>query len=312
MKKFKKIAIILLCGLLPMKAGSQGSPVIDVSAIIATIAGFVESVGVATKSGVELANQLDVTKKTYDKMKELKEFYDKIDAYVYNMQEVMDIIETSTAITKSASDIYKNAATSRVYEPRELAFLLDQLTIYVKEVASLTQRVSKILDPKIFKWSSADRVKGIDESKTAMTRIKEALGILSDKVEDQTETRKEVKELIEKGAVSPLEAAYLTLDNLTGGLPAGLDLTYLLMKAGENAKKIEATTEETSSSRMKGVAGQVAPLFWALTAFVFLFGLFKVVRKAQAQEDVGKAISIWITAVLLLLIFGQIYTTIFS
>jgi uncharacterized membrane protein (GlpM family) len=53
-------------------------------------------------------------------------------------------------------------------------------------------------------------------------------------------------------------------------------------------------------------------MFWALTAFVFLFGLFKVVRKAQAQEDVGKAISVWLTAALLLLIFGQIYTTIFS
>ncbi|MDR1225759.1 MAG: hypothetical protein LBK47_02525 [Prevotellaceae bacterium] len=312
MKKLKKIAIILLCGLLPMKAGSQGTPVIDLSAIMATIAGFVESVETATKSGVELANQLEVLKKTYDEMKELKEVYDKIDAYVYNMQEVADIVKTSTEFIKTTSDIYKNAVNSRVYDPRELAFLLNQLTSYTKEVATLTQRVSAILDPKIFKWDNAKRVEGIDESRAAMARIKEALKDVGNRVKKQTETRKEVDYLIEKGAVSSLEAAYLKLAKLTGGLPAGLDFTYLLMKAAENEKKIEATTEETSSSRMKGVSGKVAPLFWALTAFIFLFGLFKVVRKAQAQEDVGKAISIWVTAVLLLLIFGQLYTTIFS
>ncbi|MDR1416387.1 MAG: hypothetical protein LBJ57_03070, partial [Prevotellaceae bacterium] len=164
MKMLKKIAITTLCCLLLPVKSSPNLPVIDLSAIAATIAGFVNSVEETTKSSVTLLNQLDAMEKTYEQMKDLKDVYTKIDAYMYNMQELADIIETSSAITKSTSDIYKSAVTSRVYYPNELKFLLDQLTVYVKDVATLTQRVSAILDPKLFKWSSAERVKGVDES----------------------------------------------------------------------------------------------------------------------------------------------------
>jgi hypothetical protein len=316
MKKLRKILVaVMLSLLLPVKS-SPNMPVIDLSAIAATIAGFVESVQAATESGVTLLNQLDALEKTYDQMKQLKEFYDKIDAYVYNLQEIADIVETSTTITKMASDIYKYAANSRLYDPRELAFLLDHLTSILKGAASLTQRVSAILNPKLFKWDNAQRVKGIDEAKTAMTRIKESLGVTKKKVEDQTAAREQMNYLIKKYAASSLEAAYLKLSKLSEGLPAGMDMTYSLLKSADNeggaTEKAEITTESTSVSRMKGVAGKIAPLFWVLSAFVALFGLFKVVRKVQAQEDVGKAAITWVTAVLLLIIFGQLYTIIFS
>lgn len=316
MRKLVKIAVFTLCGLLLPMQGNTNMPVIDLSAITATIAGFVESVGTAVKSGATLLNQLDALKSLDSTMNQIDAVYKKVDAYMYNMQEIADIIETSTEIVEESSAIYKRAVSARVYEPRELAYLLDQLTAYVKDIASITQRVSAIIDPKLFKWSSAERVAGIDESKTAMTRIRNELKKLKKAVVDQTELRKNLESLMNKQLVSPLEGAYAQLAVLTGevkDLPTGMELTLLLAKAEESARKNrETTTESTSINKLQGVAGKVAPLFWVLTAFVGLFGLLKVVRKAQAQEDVGKSISIWVTAILLLITFGQIYTMIFS
>jgi hypothetical protein len=331
MKKLQKILIVTLCGLLlPKESYSQGTPVIDATAIGTAIAGFAESSENAIKNGVQLANQLDIAKDTYDQMKGLKEFYEKIDAYIYNMQEAVDIYTTATELIKETSDIYKSVVNPRIqldasgdvvtlinqltYDTEEVAFLLNLLTNYIKDVASITQRVSAILDPDLFKWSSAERVEGIDASKTAMTRIKEAVKNVGNRVRKQNVERAKASELITAGIASPTEAALFIMSGMLSGLPIGSDFTYLFFKAKEEAEteKSETTTEETSVNRMKGVAGQIAPLFWALSAFVALFGLFKVVRKVQAQEDVGKAISIWITAVLLFIIFGQLYSLIFS
>lgn len=330
MRRLQKILIATLCGLLlPVEGHLQGAPVIDVSAIAASIAGFVESTETAIQNGVELANQLDVAKEIYDKMKKLEEVYEKIDAYVYNMQEAADIYQTATELIKQTSNIYKSVTNPRVqlpsgevvtlinglaFDANEISSLLNLLTNYTKDVASITQRVAAILDPDLFKWSSAERVEGIDESKTAMTRIREVIKGIENKVKEIRENRAKASALITAGLASPTETMHLIIFGVRNGLSAGLDFTYLFMFMGDGEKeeKPETTTESTSINSMKGVAGYIAPLFWVLSGFVALFGLFKVVRKVQAQEDIGKAISIWITAILLLIIFGQLYSLIFS
>ncbi|MDR0619698.1 MAG: hypothetical protein LBG17_07370 [Bacteroidales bacterium] len=86
----KKIIIMLLFSIIPLLPSSGQLPVTDIAHTSANVVGHAMSLTEAIEQGLSIVSQLSTLKQVYDQMKAVKETFDKVSNYIYNLQAIID------------------------------------------------------------------------------------------------------------------------------------------------------------------------------------------------------------------------------
>jgi hypothetical protein len=298
----KKIIIVLLLSFTPLLPSSGQMVVTDPAHTTASILGHFKSLEESIRSGVQLLNQLTVLKQTYEGMKAVKETFDKINQYIYDIQEIVDAAQSLINMIQRTSDIYKQAVRSNTFELSELTYIMDYLTFAIEQG---TQNVGKIKDyvtSSKWRFTDKERIDKIEDAESEIERIEESLENTAENLRLISEARKKIEYMNANDMFTPMEA-YVA--NVTGRMTPGGELRFALsMTLGQST---ETDTARSAAKKTTDLYDNLKTLFFALSAFIALIGAFRVYRKVNLEEDgLGKTATIWFTSALTVFILGSI------
>jgi flagellar biosynthesis chaperone FliJ len=298
----KKIIVVLLLSFMPLLPSSGQTPVSDVVHTTSTTLGHFKSLEEAIKSGVQLLNQLTVLKQTYEGMKAIKETFDKINQYIYNIQEIVDAAQSLINIIQRTSDIYRQAVRSNTFSLKELTFLMDYLTSAIEQGTRNVEKIKDYVTSSKWRFTDKERIDEIEDAESEIEKIEESLENTAENLESISETRKKIEYMNANGMFTPMETYVV---NVTGRMTLGAELTHALsMALGQST---ETDTARSAAKKTTDLYGNLKTLFFALSAFIALIGAFRVYRKVNLEEDgLGKTATIWFTSALTVFILGSI------
>jgi methyl-accepting chemotaxis protein len=198
--------IILLLSFIPLLPSSGQAPVTDVAHTTATTLGHFKSFEEAVRSGVQLLNQLTVLKQTYEGIKMVKETFDKINQYIYNIQAITDAMQNLIDITQRSSELYRQVARSNTFKLDELTYLMDYLTSAIQQGTRNVGEITDYVSSNKWRFTDKERKDGIEDSAERAKKIKEELDAVADGMESIIETRKDIAYMNENGLFTPMEA----------------------------------------------------------------------------------------------------------
>ncbi len=303
MKNKVFIIFLLLLTAWPVKAQL---PVTDAAVLAATIQAHTQSYGNAIQSATTLLNTLDVMKKAQENMRAVKDVYDKVNEKIYQIREIIEATENLVNITKQSAEIYRQVVRSNQFTVSELTYILDYLNSAVLSATHNIEKIGKVLDPYL-PLTSKERMDLIEE---ADAKTRKTLEELFEKKKHLTEiivAGAKIKKLTDEKLVSPLEMYYANSSpNTKDVLLPGMELVYLFAQANLE-KETEFDTATSAAQKTTQLFADFKKLYYALSAFIALLGAFKVYSKINHGEDnIGKSIGIWFTAVLAIFILGSI------
>jgi hypothetical protein len=301
-KMMKKIIIVLLLSFTPLLPSSGQMVVTDPAHTTASILGHFKSLEESIRSGVQLLNQLTVLRQTYEGMKAVKETFDKINQYIYNIQAITDAMQNLINITQRTSDIYKQAVRSNTFDLDELTYLMDYLTSAIEQGTRNVGEITDYVSSNKWRFTDKERKDGIEASAEKARKIKEELDARWEQIMRDIEQRKKIDYMNRNGLFSAFEAYYA---NKEKEMSLGAELAYALsMTLGQST---ETDTVQSAAKKTTDLYDNLKTLFFALSAFIALIGAFRVYRKVNLEEDgLGKTAAIWFTSSLTVFILGSI------
>jgi hypothetical protein len=308
----KKTATLLAIGcslfISKVSLGQPGSPVFDAGNTAVTVTGFVKSLDEAVRSTTTLAEELSVLKKNAETVAYMKDAIGTVSKYLYNMQEIIDATEMLIEITKTTAEVYKEAYRSGVFSLNEVTRLSDIMTSNLFSAVNYTNRMKKVLDPDQWKMNDAERMKAIDESKSAVQQIRDNVLGIRDNMRGKKEERATKDLLLEKGMISAGEAvlSIASVRTSISEITLGMELKAAIARSTEIPHVNKFDTARSAAAKTTPLFSRMKGLFYILTAIVALIGALRVYRKIHLGEEIGKSIAIWSFSVLMVFILVQI------
>ncbi|MDR1056459.1 MAG: DUF4134 domain-containing protein [Prevotellaceae bacterium] len=298
----KKIIAVLLFSFTPLLPSSGQMVVTDPAHTAASILGHFKGLEESIRSGVQLLNQLTVLKQTYEGMKAVKETFDKINQYIYDIQEIIDAAQSLINIIQRTSDIYKQAVRSNTFDLSELTSLMDYLTSSIQQGERNVGKIKDYVTSSKWRFTDKERIDAIEAAAREAKRIKEELDAKMQQTMRDITQRKKIDYMNRSGLLGALETYYA---NKEQELTLGAELAYVLSTAfGQNT---ETDTARSAAKKTTELYDSLKKLFFALSAFIAFIGAFKVYRKFNLEEDgLGKTAAIWFVSALTVFILGSI------
>jgi hypothetical protein len=272
----------------------------------ANLVGFAKSLEEAIRSTSTLAEELGVLKKNAEAVAYMKDAISTVSKYFYNMREIIDATEMLIDITKMTTDVYREAYQSGVFSLNEITRLSDLMTNNLYQAVNYTERMKKVLNPDEWKMSDAERMKTIDDSKTAVQQIRDNVVGMRANMKRKKEERKTKRLLLEKGMLSAGEAMLPIASIPISKIPLGMELKAAIAKSPLIPHVNELATARAAAAKTTPLFFKLQGLFYVLTAFVAVIGALRVFRKIHLGEEIGKSIAIWSFNVFSILILMQI------
>ncbi|MDR1182340.1 MAG: DUF4134 domain-containing protein [Bacteroidales bacterium] len=303
----KKIIAVLLLSFTPLLPSSGQMVVSDPGHTAASVLGHFKSLEESIRSGVQLLNQLTVLKQTYENMKSLKETFDKINQYIYDIQEIIDAAQSLINIIQRASDIYKQAVRSNMFNLNELTYFMDYLNFAIEQGTRNVGKIKDYVTSGKWRFTDKERKEAVEAAAGETGEIEAGLWLIQEQMKRAIEQRRKIDYMNKNNLFGVAESYYI---NKGGRLTLGAELVYAVSKAVDKTIPDTQSVESTARSAAKKTTDlydNFKKLFFALSAFVALIGAFRVYRKFNLEEDgLGKTAAIWFTSALTIFILGSI------
>jgi hypothetical protein len=298
----KKIITILLFSFAPLLPSSGQMVVTDPAHTAANVVGHAMGLTEAIEQGLSLITQLSTLKQVYEQMKAVKETFDKINNYIYEIQSVIDATSGLVAVIQQTSDIYRLASRANVFSTPELISLMDHLTSIVQRATRTATTIKDYITQDKWRFTDKERKDAIDSAASSIEREQTNLEKIESNIKSQVEISKKIDYMNTHALFSPLDAYYA---NREQELLLGSELVYAFSKTlGEET---EFETAQTAAKKTTNLYDDLKKLFFALSGFIALIGAYRVYRKVNLEEDgIGKAAAIWFTSALTVFILGSV------
>jgi hypothetical protein len=298
----KKFIIILLLSFIPLLPSSGQMVVTDPAHTAANVVGHAMSLTEAIEQGLGIVSQLSTLKQVYDQMKAVKETFDKISKYIYDLQSIIDATSNLVRVIQQTSDIYKQAARSNVFTVDELMELMDYLTMSIQQATKSSNAIIDYVSSGKWRFTDKERKDAIDADASTVANVKTSLDAMFDEQNRIIDSRKKIAYMNNNGLFSPMEAYYA---NKEQEMSLGSELAYAL--ANLFAQSTETDTAQSAAKKTTQLYDNLKTLFFVLSGFIALIGAFKVYRKANLEEEgLGKTIAVWFTSALTVFILGSV------
>jgi len=330
MKTLKKTLYLLLLLALPI-AGKPQAPVVDLPQIAATFLNFLQSLEQAIETTEKIAKGVAKADTTIKRLQAIRDVYDKINPILQNAQTIKDVTQRmyyTIEITKNAYNIMRK---SKHFTHHETIDFLDKYDFLLQSMTRDVNLLSTFLTPDAWKMNDKQRKDATAEVEADLA-AKEALARkLLTEIMITERNRQLAEQLWEKGQfLTPFSYLMCHTSTLCVDLPPSVAIQNVLFdisKSNSNAgedddsfspNKIDAKLELgvnqiTAKNRnyYENMFKLTKILFFAVCAFMALFGALRIYRKIQAGEDfVGNA-SAWIFGILLVYGIGELISIFF-
>jgi hypothetical protein len=276
--------------------------VTDPAHTAANVVGHAMSLTEAIEQGLGIAGQLTTLKQVYDQMKAVKETFDKVSKYIYDLQSIIDATANLVKVIQRTSDTYKQAVRSNVFTVNELTDLMDCLTIAVQQATKSSNAIIDYVSSGKWRFTDKERIDAIDGQAALIASVNADIDAKFEEQNRIIEVRKKIAYMNDNGLFGGLDAYYA---NREQEMMLGAELAYALSKAF--GQSTETDTVQSAAKKTTQLYADIKNLFFVLSGFIALIGAFRVYRKISLEEDgLGKTVITWFTSALTVFILGSI------
>ena len=327
----KKLLYLLLFAILPLLGKTQ-APVIDVPQISATFLNFLLSLEQAIETTEKIAKGLTRADTTIKRLQEIKDVYEKVNPILQNIQLIKDVTERMYYTIETSKNAYDVIRKSKYFTHREAIDFLDRYDFLLQSMTRDVEILGSLLKPNAWKMNDKERKDAIAEVQAELA-AKEALAReLFLELMITEHNRMLAEKLLGSGQLlTPFSYLQVHATTLCLDLPPSLVIQNLLSDVYASDGSFEETDDDSFSPNRVDPAmelniNQITSknrlyyenmfrlskiLFFAVCAFMALFGALRVYRKIQAGEDFVGSVAAWIFGILLVYGIGELISIFF-
>lgn len=326
----KKSLYLLIFLLLPF-SGNSNAPVIDISQISASFLSFLQSLETAIETTEKIAKGLAKADTTIKRLQAIRDVYDKINPILQNAQTIKDITENmyyTIETTKNAYDIMRRSKHFTHYEAIDF---LDRYDFLLQSMTRDVSTLSTFLKPDAWKMNDKERKDATAQAQADLA-AKQALArkLLMD-IMITEHNRRLAQQIWENGQLTtPFSYLQCHFSTLCLDLPPSIRIQSVLADVHTDNSSTEENDDSfspgsidpsqelngnhiTSKNRAyyENMFKLSKVLFYAVCAFMALFGALKVYRKIQLGEDFVGSVAAWVFGILLVYGIGELISIFF-